>query len=607
MRLLFLLMLIIGSLWGADITIRDEMQEIESFELAYYHDEGKNHTIESIQAVEFTEKTSNMFTFGFITGNSWFKLTINNQSENRRFIFQLIEPFFQRVNFYDFNGTSWHQQQAGIKHYAKDNNSKHLSPIFTFEIEPHSAKTIYIQFAPDRATAGSSFGRFVFATESYFHTQSLMGHYTFYFFFLGTMFIIVLFNLLLFVKFRDLIYLYYALYIVFLSTYVTIYTGLIHHFGLALWYRELTLTMPLFVTFLILFSDRFLKLDFYLPWMHKLLMGIATVLILSLPYMFYDYSSWMKSFGISTMFIAPLAIFASIYVVYKGHKEAKYYLFGMIFYTASLTILPMMTKAMIPHNFVTHYGFSAFSYIEVMFFSFVLINRFYTIQTDKIKLQDELLEIQKDNERILERKVEERTHKVNQLLQEKEILLKEVYHRVKNNFQMVVSLLWIEHENQGNHSLLELINRIKSMALIHQYLLGMDDYAEIKSDEYICQVSQEIKKSYSDKLVEIHDTIDNFSLSPDQALALGIIINELLTNSVKHYHDDGRCTIELQCKKVDNEITLTIQDNGKGFDIKRKRNSFGLKLIKQFAKKLYASKNEFSFEHGTRYELTFLL
>lgn len=90
--------MVIGLL-QADITIDSAQQEIEHFELEYFYDHNKNHTIESIQNVEFNATTSNMFTFGFITGNSWFKLTINNQSSTKDFVFELLEPYFNGYTF----------------------------------------------------------------------------------------------------------------------------------------------------------------------------------------------------------------------------------------------------------------------------------------------------------------------------------------------------------------------------------------------------------------------------------------------------------------------------------------------------------------------------
>ncbi|CAA6808849.1 MAG: Unknown protein [uncultured Sulfurovum sp.] len=592
---------------SANVNIVDEMQEIKNFDLAYYYDENKTETIESIQNINFQQSTPNWFTFGFITGNSWFKLTINNQSKTNKFIFQLIEPYFQRVNFYNKKNGQWQQQSLGLTQYKIDQDPQQLTPIFPFEIEAHSRKTIYIQFAPDKKTAGSSFGRFHLSTQTKFNNESILHNYLLYFFLLGSMFMIILFNFFLFIKFHDIIYFYYAMYIISLSTYITVYSGLIHHFGLALWYREMALSMPLFIIFLILFSDRFLKLDYYLPRIHKLLKFIVLFLLCSMPYMIYDYSGWIKTLGLPIMLLGPIVAFSALYVVYKGHKEARLYFIGIIFYIGSLTMLPLMTKGILAHTFLTHYSFSIFSYVEIMFFSFVLINRFYATQNDKINLQGELLEIQKSTERVLEERVEQRTNKVNQLLNEKEVLLKEVYHRVKNNFQMVISLLYIENQSNKDGALLQLINRIKSMALIHQYLLGMDDYAKITSQTYLHQINQEIERSYSKQKLIINDSIEDFELSADQALSLGVIVNEVLTNAVKHYKKDDVCLIELSCNKVDNEVTLSIQDNGQGFELKSKHNSFGLTLIKQFSKKLNASKNEFTFKSGTRYELVFEL
>ena len=596
---------------SASVTFYDEMQEVKYFELEYYFDANRTENIDSIETLSFSKKTSNFFTFGYTDGSTWFKLKIQNKSPNRQFIFQLQEPYFQHINFFIKENGTWKQQQAGLTLYKEDKNKKNLSPTFSFNIERNQSKTIYIQFAPKAGKATTCFGRFSLSTQTEFNYSSLFNEYLFYAFFFGTLFIIIIFNLFLFSQFHETIYLYYAFYLIFLSIYIAIYSGLLLHMGLASWHKEFSISIPLFIIFLVAFSDKFLKLKHYLPRIHKLLKYILISMIISLPYLIYDYDTWMSTIGVSTVFIAPIVALSAFYVVFKGHNEAKYYIPGIILYIASLTILPLMTKGLIEHTTFTHYVFTTFSFIEVLFFSFVLVQRFLRTQNEKIHLQNELLEIQKNNEKILEIKVEERTNKVNQLLQEKNVLLKEVYHRVKNNFQMVVSLLWIESENKKENnnsgSLLELINRIKSMALIHQYLLGMDDYSKITAHEYIHQINEEIEKSYSEKYLKINEQIDEFTLSPDQALALGIIINELLTNSVKHHKKDEVCLLELVCTKVENSIKLTIQDNGEGFDVKKQRNSFGLKLVKQFVKKLHASKSEFTFENGTRYELVFEL
>jgi len=612
MKNLCFFLLFFFNLLYAKVTFYDEMQVLKHFELEYYFDENRTQNIESINVLKFSKKTSNFFTFGYTDGNTWFKLKIQNKSQSKRFIFQLQEPYFQRINFFIKKNGTWKQQQAGLTLYKKDKNKKNLSPTFSFNIESNQSKTIYIQFAPKAGKATTCFGRFSLSSQTKFNYSSLFNEYLFYAFFFGTLFIIIIFNLFLYAQFHETIYIYYAFYLIFLFIYIAIYSGLLLHLGLASWHQEFSISIPLFIIFLVAFSDNFLKLKYYLPRIHKLLKYIIISMLISLPYLLYDYDTWMSTIGVSTAFIAPIVAVSAFYVVFKGHTEAKYYIPGIILYIASLTILPLMTKGLISHTTFTHYVFTTFSFIEIMFFSFVLVQRFLKTQNEKIYLQTELLDIQKNNEKRLKEKVKERTIEVNQLLQEKEVLLKEVYHRVKNNFHMVSSLLWIEHENREEKgqnqdaSLLELINRIKSMSLIHQYLLESDDFSAIKSKQYIGQVITAIEHSYTHTKIVIDQELENFTLSANQALSLGIIINELLTNAVK-YTDKSTCKIDILCQLKDNEVYLIIQDNGKGFNPKAKKTGFGLNLIKQFVKKLQATKSEFSFKEGTKYELTFKL
>jgi len=611
MKQLTLLLLLLSHLLYSKVTFYDEMQELNNFELEYYFDENRTENIQSIQTLNFSKKTFNFFTFGYTDGNTWFKLKIQNQSQNREFIFRLQEPYFQRVNFYVKEDGAWQQQKAGLTLYKENKNKKNLSPTFSFTIEPKQTKVIYLQFAPKAGKATSCFGRFQLSSQTKFNYSSLLNEYLFYFFIFGSMLIIIIFNLFLYFQFHERIYLYYASYLLFLSIYISIYSGLLLHMGLASWYKEFSLSIPLFVIFLTAFSDIFLKLKHYLPRIHKLLKYSIIVILISLPYLFYDYDAWSRSIGMSTFFLAPIVALSSFYVVFKGHKEARYYIPGIILYMLSLSILPLMIMGIINHTPFNHYVFTVFSYIEVLFFSLVLVRRFFATQNEKIHLQGEILDIKKNNEKRLELKVEERTEKVNQLLKEKEVLLKEVYHRVKNNFHMVVSLLWIKHESKqeedNDDSLLELINRIKSMSLIHQYLLESDDFSEISSNKYIKQIIDEIENSYGRQNIQVTYLIDDFSLSANQALSLGVVINELLTNAVKYREKEHVCKVKLICKQETQNVKLSIQDNGKGFNLKAKKRGFGLNLIKQFSKKLNVTISEFTFNNGTKYELEFEL
>jgi two-component sensor histidine kinase len=368
--------------------------------------------------------------------------------------------------------------------------------------------------------------------------------------------------------------------------------------------KKLNISVPLFIIFFTFFSTKFLNTRLYLPLIDKISNVALILLMLTIPLIILDYDPWFNIITRSATLLTPLLIYASIYVFIKGHTQVKYYIIALVVYMVSMVMLSLVTQGLITNSDINHYAFVYGSYFEILFFSFVLANRFHNIQ-------NEIFIIKEKNEQVLEAKVKERTTKIGGLLKEKELLLREVYHRVKNNFQMVIGLLWIEasQEKSKEHksSFLELINRIKSMSLVHQYLLDSNTYTEIESEEYLLKIIEETEQIYSKKSIFIEKEIDHCILDIDQAMALAVIVNEILTNAVKYHNQESICHIQFSFKKVNENITLTIQDNGLGFTNSENNQSFGLKLVEQFAKKLNSSTIEFSFDIGTKFVLSFEL
>ena len=295
----------------------------------------------------------------------------------------------------------------------------------------------------------------------------------------------------------------------------------------------------------------------------------------------------------------------------KGHTEAKYYIIAILIYTISITIFSFMTNGWVENSDINHYAFLFGSYIEIVFFSFMLANRFHKMQNNTIKIQKELITIKQQNEKVLENRVKKRTKKITKLLGEKELLLKEVYHRVKNNFQIIIGLLWIELSKEiskeHKNSFLGLISRIESMSKIHQYLLNLKAFSKIKSEKYIVEIINETQKIYQKDKINIDTEIDSCILDIDYAMTLSVIINEVLNNSIKYRDQKNSCDIFLSFKVLDNKITLIIKDNGPGFIPNRQTEGFGLKMINQFAKKLKSSYIEFNSKSGTEFKLSFEL
>lgn len=175
-------------------------------------------------------------------------------------------------------------------------------------------------------------------------------------------------------------------------------------------------------------------------------------------------------------------------------------------------------------------------------------------------------------------------------LQEKEILIKEIHHRVKNNMQMVTSLLKIQSRNSENISIDEFIRssseRIQSMALVHDYLYRADDLKEINFKKYVLNLVDSVRKIYKDSTNIIIETNieEKVSFEIETMVPLGLIINELIINAYKHAFqsiDEGRITIELFTEN--NHYKINVKDNGIGMKTVDKninqKKTVGLKIV----------------------------
>ena len=196
------------------------------------------------------------------------------------------------------------------------------------------------------------------------------------------------------------------------------------------------------------------------------------------------------------------------------------------------------------------------------------------------------------------RKLAEKNNLINKTLQEKEVLLKEIHHRVKNNLQVITSLLSIQSREISDPIALEAVkaskNRVKSMAMIHQNLYKQDSLSSVDGAAYINNICSSVLKSYQlgDKEIKLEVDAEELELNIDTTIPLGLILNELITNSLK-YAFVGRTegSIKVILMRENQDLKLQVIDNGVGMneeDLVREA-SIGMKLIEAFAKKLKAT------------------
>lgn len=234
---------------------------------------------------------------------------------------------------------------------------------------------------------------------------------------------------------------------------------------------------------------------------------------------------------------------------------------------------------------------------------------YFIVVVNDITVQ-KLIEQQLKNSLVeLEKKVEhEKLQKV-----EKEVMLKEIHHRVKNNMQIISSIFNLQLKNAKNDEVAQLLknaqNRIHSMALVHDLLYQSENLAQVDMRAYVNELVVDILTSlHSDTmLIDPKIEIDEFYFGPDRAITIGIIVNELVVNAIKHAFS-GRTngTIEVTLKKIDEtQAKLTVADNGVGIDTNEPlKKSLGMELITVFCQTLECQ-TDISYEKGVRFSIEF--
>jgi two-component sensor histidine kinase len=211
----------------------------------------------------------------------------------------------------------------------------------------------------------------------------------------------------------------------------------------------------------------------------------------------------------------------------------------------------------------------------------------------------------------LYKKVHSQNAVIKTALDEKDTLLREIHHRVKNNLQVISSLLALQSKYVADEAALSALkqgqDRVQSMALIHQELYENNDMTGVNAHMYLEQLMENLFDSYNideDKISYKVD-VDEIVLDVDTMIPLGLIVNELVSNALKHaFKESSHGEIFISLKEVGDKLYLKVSDDGKGVesisDIEGK--SFGFELIKAFTKKLKAEMNIVS-ENGLNVEI----
>jgi two-component sensor histidine kinase len=248
----------------------------------------------------------------------------------------------------------------------------------------------------------------------------------------------------------------------------------------------------------------------------------------------------------------------------------------------------------------------------------ISFRRSYYTEREKVVAQNNQLivlnEQIEDQKQALEYKteaLETAVQRANQQNENIKTLLKELNHRVKNNLQVVSSLLNLQAhsitDEKAKSAILESKHRLVSMILIHQQLYHDENATQVFMPDYLKELAECLMLTFTGHLDEelISYRIEPLNIQVDKAIPLGLICNELITNCFKYaFLEDAGCHITISLKQQDNQYQLSIADNGKGIAAPVNSKSFGMELVKSLVLQLNGTYKVTS-DSGTCWEIAF--
>ena len=214
-------------------------------------------------------------------------------------------------------------------------------------------------------------------------------------------------------------------------------------------------------------------------------------------------------------------------------------------------------------------------------------------------------------EDITERKIAE--DKVEALLKEKDIILREVHHRIKNNMASIEGLLKLQVENNTNEEvrseLKDAVSRLTSMRILYEKLYQSEDFLETSSEAYLSKLIDDIAGVFPESSkIKFKKDIDDFMIPSEIIFSLGIIINELLTNALKYAFNEivDEKIIFVSANKNNSTVNITVRDNGVGYSSpgKGRKGGFGIQLVSMLSEQI-GGKAEFYNDNGAVFSINF--
>jgi len=522
------------------------------------------------------------FNIGFDTDVSvWVEINLYNSSNvDLRRVIEIDNPLLEEITFFE-QENSMYKQKRGLLYISDE--QQHINPFYTLNLPSHENKKIFIKIL--NRTTTLQFGIYLKDLKLYEKADKIKQFSIVLF--LGIILSFILYSVLLYIYTKDFSYLLYSFYLVTLVFQQLTYIGFSPLY-MPSWFVEIDnlLVVPkvsLMIIAAALFARAFLKTKEFkkIDFVYK---SFIVIVILQMPF-----------FGTQKFYVPEVTViigflfiifntFSGVYIYLHGNKQARFFIVGWSFLIVGylLMIFDSLGYISVMHKFPEL--ILCITVLEALFLLLAFVDKINILTAQKNFLNSKLLKEMQSRQQIVEEEVRTRTDELKASLQERVVLFRELHHRVKNNLQLILSIIRLQKynikEESAYHEFLKLENRIQAIAKTHEILCESEDVAKVDMREYIQQLCEEIVNStgfYDIDMVVKSDV----SLSLRKAVYIGLIVNELVMNSIKHALDNKKGEkVFVSLYKEGEEYVLKLYDNNTTKTTKKEsKNSLGLKLV----------------------------
>ncbi len=584
LKYLFVLLCATQTLFAAQSLLEHSDIYVDDANLSFAH----------ITAQHFESYDHSHISFGFRSDITlWIRLLIaNNTDAVQHKLLEIDNPLLETLTLYDT------QKEVGKKGLL-ERQGDYMYPVFNLHLTPHTTQTYYLKLHNNTTMLAA--GVTLFDEKEYLKVERSREMNVVLF--TGLLGGLLAYALLLFLYTRDRSYLLYALYLATLLFHQLTYIGFTP-FVMPVWFNafDAAIVVPKISAMIItaaVFAQNFLKTR-DIPMIYRGYWAFIIVLLIQMPLFGTPYLYLPEvSIVIGLLFIA-YNLGAGLYMYTHGNKQARFFIAGWVVLIAGffLVIIDALGLVTIMHHFPNLILW--LTVLEALFLLLAFVDKLSILQQQKEAYERRFIGELEARNAIIENEVSEQTRTLKNLYQE-------LHHRVKNNLQIILSIIRMQRDRLENDAAKEsfsaLEGRINSIAKTHEMLLQNENEEHIDMGNYLEALCQDIRASLGARPIrfEINAAM---AMPLRQSVYVGLIVNELISNALKHASDADTITVSLG--KTFQICTLHVSDNGTA-QSSISKSSLGLKLVHALVEEQLEGEIRYDASNMHRYEIEFAL